>query len=187
MGQHDLFGPLLPSHLHQSLQHLVWLGTDHGPARGSRPSLAARYTYDAWYRVVEAENGPVDAPDEIEALTYDLIDCVTSRSSTRTGSAAHVGDYVYHPGQPNAVTQAGDKTFAYDPAGFMVDHDGAALEWDHRGRLLAYARGDKVARFGYGPDEERLMRVDEGTSYYISDDFEVLRVVARGRELETTA
>lgn len=76
--------------------------TDMGPARGSRPSLAARYSYDAWYRVLRAESGAMGAADETETVGYDLIDNIVSRTSTQGGSTADIGDFGYSATQPNA-------------------------------------------------------------------------------------
>lgn len=56
----------------------------------------------------------------------------------------------------------------------MVDHAGSALKWDHQGRLTSYDGGARhTAQFVYGHNQSRVMRLDDGVSYYVSKDFEV--------------
>jgi RHS repeat-associated protein len=149
---------------------------------GNEPSAAARYEYDSWYRLLDAyldeERG-----EHAETLTtrYDDLENITRKESTKSGSADHVGSYIYgeHGTGPHAVTTAGDFSLGYDLAGNMTSHSAPGADdtytWDFLGRLITATRSDTVlGRYTYGPDRQRIKKVEDGhTTYYVAPNFEV--------------
>jgi RHS repeat-associated protein len=149
---------------------------DRATDRGPRPSFDARFVYDAWYRVLEASLAPGSDRAEVLSHTYDLIDnIVSAQSNRREQSKAHVGDYQYASTAPNAVTQAGNLTLSYDASGRMLRRGERVFVWDHLDRIVAVEGPDGVSgTFVYGPDSERIMKLEAGSvTYYIASDFEV--------------
>ena len=56
--------------------------SDTSETSASRPSLSARFTYDAWYRLRQATFGETAAVIETLDFAYDLGDRVTSVTSS---------------------------------------------------------------------------------------------------------
>src|SRR5262249_41212491 len=70
------------------------------------PRNAARYRYDGWHRLVEAVLAPGAANEETVTVGYDLLDRITSRtSSLGAASPSHVGSYTYGAAQHAAATE----------------------------------------------------------------------------------
>ncbi len=140
------------------------------------PDLGGRFEYDAWYRTTLADLAP-SAADGGEQLTstYDLIDNVVTRASSRTQTALAVGDYDYAGAGPHALTRAGDLSLSYDAAGHAVQRGGQGFEWDARGRLSAVSAGDDtIARYTYGLGHQRAVEVvGDSTTLYASPIFEL--------------
>ena len=91
--------------------------------------------------------------------------------------------YSYDSDKPNAVTEAGSVSFAYDMAGQMTRRGGQTLVWDLFGRLKEAKRGDEtMARFEYaGSSPDRIVKVEpksSGWSHIVSSQFELRNGVA---------
>lgn len=146
--------------------------------RGVR-SAAARadidLVYDGARRVVGATVQP--GTERVEDLLWSLddLDNVLSATSSRTNSAAHVGDYLYDGVRPNAVTQAGDVAFDYDVVGNMVTRGDDTFAWDHLDRLASATRASvEQAAYYYGAGEAIAMRDAQGSvTHYVGSDFDV--------------
>lgn len=141
------------------------------------PDLGARFEYDAWYRTIGADLGP-NAPDGGERLTstYDLVGNVIHRESSRDDTALQVGRYGYEGFGPNALTQAGGMTLAYDAAGNAVQRGAQTFEWDARGRLTTVSddRDALLARYAYGLGHRRTVKAEgDSTTLYASHAFEL--------------
>ncbi|MEO1271944.1 MAG: hypothetical protein AAFX99_27935, partial [Myxococcota bacterium] len=152
----------------------LWSVNDIAQRPGA-PITEAEFSYDAWYRVVEAAWNPGAVDEERVSLTYDLLDNITSRVSTQDGSVSHVGSYAYDSYAPNALTEAGGVTYAYDEAGHMRRRGDQEYRWDYQERMTEVWEGDEqVARYTYGPNQSRLAKQDSwGDVLYIAGDFEV--------------
>ena len=150
--------------------------TDISSERDNRPGLDAAYTYDSWYRVLDAQFDPEGSGAETVSFDYDLIDnIISAESSLGDASPVHLGDYAYDGDQPNAVTSAGDLSMAYDAAGRMSARSESELTWDYQGRLVEVAEDGEVSgQFLYGAEEERIAKIENGgLVLYIFEDFEV--------------
>ncbi|MFN3200375.1 MAG: SpvB/TcaC N-terminal domain-containing protein [Bradymonadia bacterium] len=134
---------------------------DQAPPRAG-PGRSARFTYDDLYRLVEADLD-ADRADFAETLsyTYSANSKLTSKSSSRGASSSlHQGAYTYGEGAgPNALTQAGELTFAYDAAGLMTRRGDTEYSWDYMGRLVSAQRdGEILAKYAYAPSGQRIIR-----------------------------
>ncbi|MBN2195751.1 MAG: VCBS repeat-containing protein, partial [Polyangiaceae bacterium] len=157
------------------VNNLTRIRDDAAPA--GEPSADARFTYDSLYRLVAAELD--HGTDQAESLeyTYDSIDNLTRKRSTRgADSPAHVGDYVYGDDTgPHQVSRAGDVDYGYDEAGHVVSTRNADYDWDYAGRLVLLRRnGEQAARFAYGAGTTRVAKA-EGSSrtYFLAPTFEL--------------
>ena len=143
-------------------------------SRGSRPSTAADFVYDDWYRVVTAQLSVGTADQEILGYTYNEIDNILSATSDLgDASPLNIGEYTYGA-QPNIATAAGEIALTHDASGYMKTRGDATLTWDYLGRLVKAesARGD--SHYAYGFAEERVAK-REGSSLtlYGYDNFQV--------------
>lgn len=148
--------------------------------RAARPSTAADFVYDDWYRVGTSQLSVGTANEEILSYTYDTLDNVLSAtSSLGEESRGHIGAYVYGD-RPNMATEAGELKMAYDAAGHMTTHGDAQMAWDYMGRLTDTTRADgKGAAYAYGVDEGRVAKVEDGSlTLYGYNDFKVRDGVA---------
>jgi len=133
------------------------------------PAFGQTWTYDAWYRVTGAELGVGDATAEQVSLTFDDLDNLLARTSSRASSRENVGAYTYADA-PNAVTAVGSRAYRYDDAGHMTDRDGVALTWDFMGRMTTAG----TTTFAYGANPSRVARTEgDSTVLYASPTFEV--------------
>jgi RHS repeat-associated protein len=157
---------------------------DLATRRDGHPDATATFGYDAWYRLIDAElavaqpsQSAAAAAVEQLGFRYDSIDNVLSAtSSLGVASAAHMGEYAYDGGRPNAVARFGGVDQAHDAAGNVVQRGNQTLTWDFAGRLTRVAdrSGAAVAHFAYGHDETRVAKKEAGTlTYYIAPEFEV--------------
>jgi RHS repeat-associated protein len=105
------------------------------------PRLAARFTYDDLYRLVEARTDSGDS----WIYRYDDAGNITHKSD--------VGDYRYGElGAPaTCLTSAGAQTFTYSPLGEMVDTPWGQQTFDAMGRLrqITGPGGDGEVTFRY--------------------------------------
>ena len=150
--------------------------SDAAPAVASWRPLDARFTYDAWYRMVGAEYSSANDAAEIQTRTYDLIDNARSiTSSAASRSATHVGELTYDEARPNAIVSADGTTYQYDDAGYMVEKGDLELAWDHLGRLTRASRnGESVAQFSYAAGMSRVARIEgNAVTLYASEDYEL--------------
>lgn len=144
-----------------------------GAVDKKEPSVNAKYTYDALYRLVEATLDPDRAKEETVSFTYDSIDNLSRKlSSWGSKSPDHVGDYTYREADgPHLIASAGKRKFEYDAAGKLTQHNGQDLSWDYLGRLQS---SDERLKVSYGPAHERVRKIENGeTSYYLTPDFEL--------------
>ncbi|MEC9398895.1 MAG: RHS repeat-associated core domain-containing protein, partial [Myxococcota bacterium] len=148
--------------------------------RAARPSTAADFVYDDWYRVGTSQLSVGTVNEEILSYTYDTLDNVLSAtSSLGEESRGHIGAYVYDD-RPNMATEAGELKMAYDAAGHMTTNGDAQMAWDYMGRLTGTTRADgKGAAYAYGVDEGRVAKVEDGSlTLYGYNDFKVRDGVA---------
>lgn len=150
---------------------------------GRRASAAARYQYDALYRLVGATLDEGGHASEQLGFEYDAADRLLSKTSDRGDeSATHVGDYEYgaNGAGTHAVTRAGYRQYRYDAAGNSLFRHRQRLDWDYQGRLTRVDFGSRrLSELGYGPATERLLK-REGASVtlYVAPDFEIRDGVA---------
>ncbi|MEL6181332.1 MAG: RHS repeat-associated core domain-containing protein, partial [Myxococcota bacterium] len=132
------------------------------------------FTYDAWYRVLEASFGK-GAQMETISYGFDLLDNIISRISNLEDSTADLGPFHYDTYAPNALSEAGGAIFEYDAAGNMIGRDRQTLEWDFMGRLTRVTSPDAPeAQLIYGANQRRIAkRDDDGEVLYPSQTFEV--------------
>jgi len=148
---------------------------DAGPAVPGFPSQDAHFTYDDFYRPTTMSLSP--ATDAAETLTarYDLIDRIMERSSSLgAASRAHIGTYGYDGESLQGATSAGALSLGYDDAGHVIERADLDLAWDYQGRLTL-AAGVRPFSALYGPDERRVIKIDDGTlTFYGPGDFAVV-------------
>ncbi|MEO1270479.1 MAG: RHS repeat-associated core domain-containing protein, partial [Myxococcota bacterium] len=138
------------------------------------PSFASSFSYDAWYRVMEANLGQGNDFKETVSYDFNLLDNITARTSTRADSAADLGEFEYNSYAPNALTDVSGLMFGYDEAGNMNGRGAWTMEWDFMGRMTSVS-GDSstVARFTYGRNQSRVAKSDaDGDVLYASHNFE---------------
>ncbi len=133
----------------------------------------ARYTYNALYRLTQA-----DLSGGAEVLGFEVDDAGNLTQRTSTGSQPGVpvtGTMGYGQGAgPNAVTSAGGEQMDYDQAGNLVQKGALSFGWDFRGRMQATEGPDGlVQRAHYSAGQDRVARVDGNgsTSLYPFGDF----------------
>lgn len=104
------------------------------------PCLAAQYTYDDLYRLVNASTGA----GECWGYTYDAAGNLTFKSDV--GAYQYGGD-----GAPaNCLTNAGSWRLSYDARGQMRDTPWGRMDWDSVGRLVRiHAPGGGQTEFRY--------------------------------------
>lgn len=157
------------------------LGLDDDTVSGDVASQNATFRYDGRDRLVWAQLDPGrGALEEVMSYGYDAIGNLTSKLSSKGGdSSDHVGALQYGGAGPHAVTQAGEMTFAYDPAGNMTRRGDAILSWDSMGRLASVETGEEDVRFAYGPGYNRVLKSSRGGRvWYVAEDYEVRDGVA---------
>lgn len=157
------------------------LSIGDGARDDGTPSQAAEHAYDALYRLTSSRLDPGRAAEETLSVAYDEADNILSMvSSLGASSAGHVGDYAYDPARPHAVVQAGELAYEHDAAGQVVLRGMDSYRWDHLGRLSEARRGvEALASFAYGPDGERVRKIEgDSTTYYVAPDYEVRDGVA---------
>ena len=155
--------------------NVVELSESAPRAAGDRSQ--GRFTYDAWYRLIDANFLDGDSTAlETQSRGYDDRDAVRRvESSLGAQSTVHLGALELDVANPTAVTTAGGTAYEYDAAGFMTGRGELAFEWDHMGRLSRASRGDdEVARFSYGAGTSRVARVEgSAITLYVSRDYEI--------------
>jgi RHS repeat-associated protein len=130
-----------------------------------RAPRASTFSYDALYRMTGARIEGAAGETAVD-VTFDDRDNVLSMS--------HVGEFSYASDKPNAVTKAGDLDFEYDASGYMTRRGDRSYVRDHFGRITAVSSPDGTAAFAYGPEMNRVMKVENGeTTYYINSEFEI--------------
>ena len=135
------------------------------------PSFEASYTYDAWYRLLEARLAPETDQEETVFFEHDVIDNIASQTSSRTDSPANKGAYGYDSYAPNAVTQVGELLLDYDPAGHMSERGDLRMTWDFLGRMTA---AGQATRFVYGANQSRVAKLEgDSATLYLFRNFEV--------------
>ncbi len=148
-----------------------------------RPSANTQYTFDALYRMTQAHlDQGRDGFDELLLYRYDLIDNLTSKTSSQgEASPAHVGELSYGGAGagPHAVTRAGGLDMSYDQAGNMTRKGQLSIQWDCFGRVGGVELGQQLTQYAYGPGNRRVLtRHGDHTTWSISDQFEVRNGVA---------
>ena len=93
----------------------------------------SNYTYDDLYRLKSATiTNAKNNQNYTQTYNYDAIGNILNKSD--------VGDYAYAQTgytNPHAVTQVGNKTFAYDNNGNLVSDGITTYEWDYQNRLVS--------------------------------------------------
>ncbi|MEO1270569.1 MAG: toxin TcdB middle/N-terminal domain-containing protein, partial [Myxococcota bacterium] len=142
----------------------------------SGPAYDATYSYDAWYRLTEAQLG-VSGTSEPESIAYNFnaIDNLMSRTSTMASSSANKGAYSYDGFGPNAVTEVGGVSMNYDRGGYMTTSGDRTLDWDFLGRMTQITQGEQTLnRNMYGPLQSRVMRWEgDSVTFYPTANFVV--------------
>ena len=152
-------------------------------ANDGAPSGNAHYTYDAVYRLTRAEldGGRATWAETID-IGYDGLDRILSKTSSKGASSpAHVGTYTYGQNAgPQAVTQAGTLSLAYDDAGQLTQRGQTVYEYDHYGRMVHSESEDGVVGYYlYDSGLDRVIKRDgDRVTYYVSPEFEVRDGVA---------
>ncbi|NOZ87439.1 MAG: hypothetical protein GXP49_14440 [Deltaproteobacteria bacterium] len=175
--------PVLAYTYHRDSQGNI-LEIEDGRADDGHPMGSAKYEYDALYHLTKAVLEP-DKQDRTETINiqYGVTGNILSKtSSLGAASPANVGGYQYGGGGagPHAVTKAGNVDFTYDSAGYMLTRGDSEYTWDSYGRMAASVSADgERSTYSYGPTTDRLVKRDaHGTTYYVSNDFEVRNGVA---------
>ncbi|MEL6178368.1 MAG: toxin TcdB middle/N-terminal domain-containing protein, partial [Myxococcota bacterium] len=139
------------------------------------PSFDVNYSYDAWYRVLEARLSPGGAESEVVSMQYNAIDNLTRMGSTKGASLVDLGDLSYGDSRPNAVTQAGGITYSYDASGNMNGRHNQTMTWDFMGRMTSVSEGDtQVAQFIYGSNQSRVAKTEgDSTVLYAGPNFDI--------------
>ncbi|MBU1018069.1 hypothetical protein KKA33_03505 [Patescibacteria group bacterium] len=119
------------------------------------------YLYDDLYRLTEARytNLGNGEPNLTMNYQYNTIGNMVYKSDVGTL------EYLHH--NPHAVTKAGAQTYVYDLAGNMTDHDGDALNYDYRGRMVQSGDG---TTYTYDEAGDRIKKDDK---YYPNKYYEV--------------
>ena len=103
-------------------------------------------------------------------FTYNAIGNITSKLG--------VGNYSYGAGNagPHAVTNAGGISYSYDSNGRMLSGGGRTVSYTPFGKPNHMARGSNSVHIAYGPNKNRLERVDAGsksaTTTYVGGVYE---------------
>jgi len=107
-----------------------------GLADGMGPSRAARYTYDAYDRLIAADLDMGSPAAESITYAYDAIDNLVSRtSSLGIASPVHDAAREIDPNHPHRVIGTASGTVAYDAAGRVTLRGDIATTWDGFGVL----------------------------------------------------
>ena len=155
-------------------------------AGGGAWTSAARYEYDAWYRLTSARLDPGTPHEETLGFTHDTIDNLTSMRSSVAWGPIDLGAYTYgprkgHEAGPHALSWfTAGITHLYDAAGQVTHRNSLEHAWDHQGRLTEVKRGPQwIERYGYAGGWDRVVKRERGeTSLYVADDFELRDGVA---------
>ena len=144
-----------------------------------------QYTYDAMGNLMQL----IDESNAITSKTvdylYDDLYRLTEARYTNTGNyefitmnyqynaignmvfKSDIGMLEYQHHNPHAVTKAGDHVYSYDLAGNMTDHDGDALQYDYRGRMVQSSDG---TTYFYDEGNKRIKKNDK---YYPNKYYEI--------------
>ncbi|MCA9524692.1 MAG: RHS repeat-associated core domain-containing protein, partial [Myxococcales bacterium] len=140
-----------------------------------QPGRGARFTYDALDRLVSAHLDPGRAAFE-EVLTYGYdrrLNLVDKRSNREGGSRSHVGALTYDADRPHAVVSAGARTYGYDDAGLMIDHNGLLVGWDAWHRPVDVERDGVVVERHWYADDRILSESATASRVFVNPNFEV--------------
>lgn len=122
----------------------------------ARSGISETFVYDGLDRLTTATlTGVPGVSSSTLSLGYDAAGNITSKSD--------VGSYQYDPQRPFAVTQAGTRSYTYDPNGNLRSGDGRSLAWTSYNLPYRIHKGSAHADFLYGPDRERLREVSYST------------------------
>lgn len=133
---------------------------------GNGLNHSASYSYDAAARLTKAE-----LPDMVFDYGYDQLQNMVERDVTFLGPivkeslADSLQDMLkgaYHYGEDNhgkrQMTSAGDKSFAYDSAGRMIQDGEAELHYDAQNRMIRYQHPVAgIISYRYGLDGQRTL------------------------------
>lgn len=144
------------------------------------PGAEMKYTYDAWYRLVQADMAAGAVGAETLNYAYSLNDNNTSIvSSLDSASPAHVGDMSYDAARPNALAEAGGVSYDYNEFGQMVARGGSQMTWDYLDRMTSYSSNSKTSHYMYAEDVAIAAEMtDDSMTLYSSENFEVRDGVA---------
>ncbi len=147
---------------------------DNAPSSGL-PSATVTYTYDALYRLLEAQ-----LDEESLSYRYDEIGNLLSKiSSEEDNSFAHVGALAYEGVQPHAVTQAGALDVRYNDAGAVIGEGGVSIQLDCFNRPKQLEQGQQLLRIVYGPGQQKVFQNNGADSTWtLGDHFEIRNGVA---------
>jgi RHS repeat-associated protein len=122
----------------------------------ARSGIRETFVYDGLDRLTTATlTGVPGVSSSTLSLGYDAAGNITRKSD--------VGSYQYDPQRPFAVTQAGTRSYTYDPNGNLRSGDGRSLAWTSYNLPYRIHKGSAHADFLYGPDRERLREVSYST------------------------
>ena len=107
---------------------------DHVELQGV-PSRTAAFDLDGLNRLVRTVLDDGGDFDETITTSYDALDRITDKSSSKATSPAHIGAYSYDDAGPKAVTTAGDIDWSYNAGGFAVDKGDLSMEWSASGKI----------------------------------------------------
>ena len=136
-------------------------------------SYQSSFEYDAWYRVTSATQmaGEVE-----ESMTYDfdMLDRITSATSTLATSVANLGDIDYDAERPLLPTTAGAVTLGFDAAGQLTSRNELSLEWDYMNRITRAEKNGEQEVHVYGSEKSRIAIIGaDKLDFYGFENFEV--------------
>lgn len=134
--------------------------------RRGTSTITQDFCYDDLNRLTAARFNGCSINDN--DFSYDALGNITSKQG--------VGNYSYGAGNagPHAVTSAGGSSYVYDNNGNMVSGNGRTVTYTPFGKPKTISKGGNSVHIVYGPDENRLQRIDNTsrTTTYVGGLYE---------------
>ena len=131
-----------------------------------------RYTYDPLHRLLQMQ------ANNQTLRTYDY---------SPTGNIlqkSNIGHYQYTAPHPQAVSQAGERSFTYDAAGNLLSDGTWNHQWDEQGRLTSSTqgeKGEKTVQHHYDEGGARVQSISASghTTTYVGEHLDIFGTRSR--------
>lgn len=154
----------------------LWRMTSRVTTAGGTKLQNIAYTYDPVGNIKTILDTSSGSTAKKATYSYDALDRLLSAAITQTANnqnysqtykysptgnmltKSDVGAYTYNAKHPQAVTQAGPKTYGYDLNGSLINSGLSTFTYDDRGRLSSSSVNTKQASYFYDESGERTYK-----------------------------